>query len=403
MSSAFLALLARARLAAIGGLAILLALWAAPVAAIEPRTGDSITIPAGTTINDDLAVAGRSVIIGGRVSGDVYAGGNTITLLRSAQIDGDLFAAGETIIVDGTVGGSLRLAGNTLSVNGTIERGLLAGGNQVILNPNATVRGNWLSAGNAVHLLGAVGGGVTAGAGSVTIGGSVGRNVQVEVERELQIQPGARIGGNLTYVSPTEQVIPSSSVAGTVDRQIRPVQPRRQPIGQGVSGFVFSLVLLAGTLLVGLVLAWLAPNLYRSAQAIIERQALTTFGVGLAGLVLLPIVSFIVMVTILGLPLGILGVASWLIGSYLGWIVASAALAGVVLAALRRRGQPIAPAWLVLLGLIAVYIITRVPILGALFGLIVIALGLGSLILLLFQRRSTVQPPPALPASRLPI
>src|SRR5262245_7501392 len=86
-----------------------LALTAPPAQAVEFRSGDTVTVPAGTTIDDDLFAMGQSVTIAGQVNGEVYALGQTVTVTGAVQRD--LIAAGQQLTLDGTVGGDLRAAG----------------------------------------------------------------------------------------------------------------------------------------------------------------------------------------------------------------------------------------------------------------------------------------------------
>ena len=76
---------------------------APPAQALEMRGGDVVTIPADTTINDDLAVTGQSITIAGHVTGDVYAFGSNVTV--TGTVDRDLIAAAQRITIDGVVNG----------------------------------------------------------------------------------------------------------------------------------------------------------------------------------------------------------------------------------------------------------------------------------------------------------
>src|SRR5262245_7136916 len=78
-----------------------LAAGALPAQAWEFRNGDTVTVPAGTTIDDDLFATGQSVTIAGQVNGEVYALGQTVTVTGAVQRD--LIAAGQQVTLDGTV------------------------------------------------------------------------------------------------------------------------------------------------------------------------------------------------------------------------------------------------------------------------------------------------------------
>lgn len=375
---------------------LLAAVWVQPVAALERRSGPGATVAAGETINDDLAIAGESVTIGGHVAGDVFAAGSRVTVLPGARIDGDLLAAGATLTVGGTVGGDARVTGATIQIDGAVGRNVTAVGSQLTLGPSASVGGNWLSGSEGLTLQGAVTGNVTAGAGTTHLAGAVGRNVELGVG-QLAVQPSARVGGDLRYVSRVDVAVPVGSVQGQVQRTDPPQPPaeeRRR--GPDIGGIVFGLVLLAGSVLVGLLLGWLVPGLYRSAQQVLERRALVAFALGLVVLVVVPVAALLLLITVLGAPLAALGLVAYFAGWYIGWLVAAAALAGVVIDLVRRGVAP-AWGWLVVAGLVGLHLMTWIPYIGPVVTFLVLCLGLGTLLLLLSDRWRAAGSVPAPP------
>lgn len=91
-------------------LIVSLALAAAPVdaGAVEVERGLTPDIGRGTTIDDDLYLAGGRASIAGRVTGDVIAA--TARLEMTGQIDGDLDLLAGDADLRGRVGGTLRVA-----------------------------------------------------------------------------------------------------------------------------------------------------------------------------------------------------------------------------------------------------------------------------------------------------
>jgi hypothetical protein len=245
-----------------------------------------------------------------------------------------------------------------------------------------------------ITIQGKIDGSVTSGSESVQLAGTVGRNVELFVGT-LDIQPTARIGGALTYTAAADQPVPPGVVQGTVQRLDPPERPRRDRDNDAtIFGAVLSFILLVGSILVGLLIAWLFPGLYRSAQTMLEQRALLVFSAGLVTLIVVPVLAIILMVTVLGLPLGLLSLGAYAAGWYIGWLLAATALAGVLVGLIRRNGRPIATAWLVLLGLIGLHVLTRIPYLGGLLGFVVLCLGLGILVILIAERTRRPAPPP---------
>src|SRR5687767_15870586 len=73
-------------------LAMLTLSIASPALAFDGRGGDTVTIASGETINDDLYVAGETIVVDGTIKGDLVAFGQTITI--NGIVEGDLIAAG---------------------------------------------------------------------------------------------------------------------------------------------------------------------------------------------------------------------------------------------------------------------------------------------------------------------
>ncbi len=88
----------------------------------------------------------------------------------------------------------------------------------------------------------------------------------------------------------------------------------------------------------------------------------------------------IAILTIVGIPLGVAVTFAYIVSLMVAMIVAAVALGSMIL-----KGQSI---WIhLLIGLLIIYILGSIPILGGLVRLVVLVIGLGALILT-FRRAS---------------
>jgi hypothetical protein len=166
-----------------------------------------------------------------------------------------------------------------------------------------------------------------------------------------------------------------------------------------VVGGLVSLLWLSGTILFGLLLVWLTPGLYQTTAGIVQQRGLIALVIGLATLIVAPVVVVVLLISVVGLPVGLLGLGTYLAGWYLGWLVVAPALAGLAIG-LFRPGQPgLAAGWLLVIGLIALHLLTRLPYLGGLLAVGVLSLGLGTLILAITDRLRRPRPPQPTPPS----
>jgi hypothetical protein len=125
------------------------------------------------------------------------------------------------------------------------------------------------------------------------------------------------------------------------------------------------------------------PGFARSVTDTATRR----FGVSLlAGFLVLlaaPVTILMLCVSLIGIPLGLLVLCLYLVMLPLGYLASAAAIGDWLLPRM-RKGAAIATRHRVfmLLGvLIALFIVTQVPFIGGLIGLLVILTGMGSLLL----------------------
>ena len=111
------------------------------------------------------------------------------------------------------------------------------------------------------------------------------------------------------------------------------------------------------------------------------RKPMQSLGLGLAILVCVPFVASALLVTIIGIPLALLLMSLYLLVLFLGWVTAAQFLAQRGLQAL-RPGRTTTRGWQLLalmLGLVALWVVRQVPLVGGLIGFIALLAGVGAL------------------------
>jgi cytoskeletal protein CcmA (bactofilin family) len=328
------------------------------------RSGDTVLVGSGETIDTDLYAFGGTVRVDGTINGDLVTSGGQIDV--SGTVDGDILAAGGQVTVSGTVTGDVRAAGGMITLSGeTAEDALVAGGTVTIPNGGSVGEDVIVSAGQ-LTIDGTVTGSVTGSAGQYSRGGQIGG------AEDVHITGGMR--------APTEPT-PASRVADAVRH--------------------FLVVLLVGGLLLGL-----APRLYASLQSSLVNDPVKSAAWGLVGLIgfIVLVVAITIVMILLAVPLGLLRfdglVAVDVIGGLLGifglslalaivaaWVadaVVGAAIANLIPKAERsNRWQEFA---LMAAGAAVVVFFSSLPLVGVLVKLIVVVLGLGVLLVALNGR-----------------
>ncbi len=363
--------------------ALLWATAAAPAFAAEIRQGDSVVVGANETIDDDLYAFGSTVTILGTVNGDVFTAGSNITM--NGTVNGDVFSAGGTTTIGGQVRQSVRAAGGTVMLTGAIGQDALVAAGTTSIGGTARVGRDLLAATGTASVTGPVTRNVLVSGGDVSLAAPVGGSVKAETET-LRLNNGAQVAGSLTYTSPRQAEIASGAlVAGTTQR-FEP-RVRQQPLGPftgpsiGVIDWIRGLVGLAA---LGLAIVFLFPRFAQRELEVARRSPWASLGLGFALLVGIPI--FAVLVLIVGAVVG-----GWWIGLFVLALYAVALVAGYILSALFVGRTAIAVlriaeqhmAWYTLEGLVLLGLVSLVPFVGGLIGVVAVVFGLGALTLAL--------------------
>jgi Polymer-forming cytoskeletal len=224
---------------------------------------------------------------------------------------------------------------------------------------------------------GTVNGSLTAFDAPVTISGRVNGDVTVFNGR-VELQRGANVTGDV--VSQQAPVVASgATIGGTTTR----LQTRTNWNGFGwVGRFGWWLAVSVSTLVIGLVLVWL---LGRGADRVLEAgrtRVGPAIGLGLLVFFGLPILAGLALVTVVGIPLGLVVLAALLLIYALGYSASAWVLGRSIL---RRPG-----AWVVafLAGWAILRVVALIPILGGLVWFAAVVFGLGALAVAIWYARS---------------
>lgn len=346
------------------------------------RSGDRLVIAKDQVINDDLYFAGSSITVDGTINGDLIAAGGEIRV--SGTVNGSLLAAGGSITVTGSVTDDIRAAGGNIIIDGSAGDNILVFGGNLALGKNARVNRDLTVGAGSAAIDGTVNGNLNGGASNMELDGSVAGNVTVNIDDRLRVLPGAKIGGNLEYTSPRPAEI-SGTVSGKTLYTQSP-ERRERSFLSGLAGEVLSYLWL---LLVGIVFLIAAPGM---TQRIADSVPIDTLKKALWGILLLivtPILAVILLITVIGIPLGLILLAIYIIAVYVSRIFVGLWVGQY---ALRRLNKETSHKALSLaIGLLIVFIGINLPLLGTFIHFVIIVIGLGALVLTGYElyRRSS--------------
>lgn len=337
-------------------------------------SGNTVTLSKTQTIDEDYFASGGTVVISGTVNGDVYSAGGSVVI--NGIVNGDVLAAGGNVSVAGKVSGNVRVAGGQIAISGDVGKNVTATGGSIAIQDPAKIAGSLVVAGGNVSVLSPVGKGLTMAAGNMSIDAPVGGNVNGTAQT-LTIAPDTRIAGKLTYWSTSPANIPHGSVMqGVVFHQMTSLsQTQQQQAAAAFNGFniVWELVSLISSFIIGLLLLWFVPIYMHSIATTITTRSWVSVGVGFLTLIVVPIACIFLLLTIIGIPLAFILLVSFSLFVLLNKVFVSYAIG--------KKLLPQREFLALFVGLLIYSVISVIPIIGWIWSLIALFIGIGATIL----------------------
>jgi len=328
-------------------------------------------------IGSDRFISGDQVAVSTDIAGDVFAAGRAVDL--NSSVNGDVLAAGKEVDFRGTAQQNVFLAGGQVSVTGRVNGNLRAAGGKVILQPNAHVERGASIAGNEIDIFGDIGGYLLASAGRVYINGAINGDVSV-AGANIELGPKARIAGKLSYVSRNglKRDVQARVLGGVEQSEVIRADDSRV-VKPGHWIWYAGLAVLAAAWL-----AWL-PDLSRRCSATATKQWGWSLLTGLLAFVFAPLVVLICLLTVIGIPIGLIAFFAMPALLIMGYVTGNIAVGDV----LRARFKPdrLDNATRIKMTLIATVLlafVTAVPFLGGLVAVALLFTGFGALLRTLF-------------------
>lgn len=324
----------------------------------------------GTTV-----LGGQHVVVEGTVQGDLYAAGQTVTI--NGIVEGDLIAGANVVKVNGEVRGDVRAAGQAVHIHGQVGKNVSAWGQNVSVEKTGQVAGELQAFAQYVDVDGRVARHVLGGGQMFNIKGEVGGDVQLLGVDDLRIAPSAAVAGKLFYRAPHPGNIAPGVVSGEVEFVQEEKQERKEPL------IPFGrLMAIASLLLLWLLLRSVLPTGVVAVSRKMEEQLLGSMGVGAIVLLAAPVAFLLLLMTVLGIPASLLGIAVYLILIYLSKVFVGIWLGGQLSRLLPWRLPTLV--W-ELLGVVLLWLVAQLPFVGWLISLLTAMLFMGSLALAIFR------------------
>lgn len=371
-------------------LALFLLMFPVSGFAAEFRAGQQPSLSSLEKATTNLYMAGGAVISSGSVDKDLLVAGGTT--LVSGPVAGDLFVVGGNITILNQISGDLRIGGGNIVINGNILGDAVMGGGQIILS-GKTIGGDAAIAGGTVRLDSEVKGNVKMAGGEIYLNAPVGGDVDIKADK-LTLGPNADIRGNLKYEATKPAVIEEGGrVRGeTTFSELKGRGGFNKEMSAGLIFGFLSLVfiskflmMLTAALVFGLVFRRYSKELVETAMA----NPLKELGRGIITFIVLPVLSVILLVTVIGIPFGVLGLLSFAMLFIFGAIITPVFLGSLVYKWASKESDYIINWKTILLGVVVYSILGLIPFLGWIAICVSVSIALGAALNIKWQVAKT--------------
>lgn len=327
----------------------------------------------------DLFGASASLATDADVEGDAMLAGGEVRFTGSTG--GDYLGAGGQHEVAGEVGGNLRVAAGDVRVDAVVGRNATLAGGSVRLGEATELGGNGYLAGGRVEMAGTVEGNLRVTGGDIFIDGVVDGELSVEAGN-LRVGPGAEIAGDLRHRLQPDRV--SVAPDAEIEGEVVELSPRVEAVPVGW-WWGLRLLWAVGFLFTGAILVAVFPGTALRSSHALEGRPGASAGLGVLGLVGIPALVGIAFATVVGIPLGLMLLAAFLVLLYVARVIPAVWIGRRIL----RDPDPgrARTVGAFLLGGLALLLVGLIPVLGPLVALVAILLGVGALLVGANRRR----------------
>jgi len=359
-------------------------LASSPGSALEVRWDQqSVEVGEAEVLDDSLVASGETVDVNGSVRGDVVAFAERVVI--RGEVQGNVFTAAEEVLVTGRIDGSLHMACRLCSLAGEVTHSVYGAGEQVDISETGRVGRDATLFGETLRVDGRAGRDLFVAGSWLDIRGEIGRSATSRTQR-VRVFDAARIGGDLAMAvgrGGSADVDPGARIGGEVTETEMDHEMERERNRWVDGGFYMRVfVFIVSAFLVGMLMRALAPGIYLGSLAT-SGEFLRCLGFGFVALIVTPIALLLCAITVVGIPIAVLGTFVYLTVLFVSVVVVAALVGSSITGSAPESTHGFGLA--LLLGLVVVVAGMNVPWIGGLLRLLVGLTGMGLVITTLYD------------------
>lgn len=247
----------------------------------------------------DYMKSGEDVFVNDPVEGDVFIAGESVKL--RSTIGGNAFIVGQRVEIEGTVQGSAYIIAEEVVIDGTVSHNLMMATSSGQVRKSARIGRNLYATGEAVSIDGTIGGAVFMQGREFKVRGTIENDVNA-MAQVIDLDNMGGIMGVLNYYSYKKYDLSEDAVAGGVVHHEFDNKEKFGTFAQGLGLYGF-VVMLFGHLVLGMVLIKVWSRNSLEMLFVMHRAPLKNGLIGLLALFLMPFILFLLIITMIGIPL----------------------------------------------------------------------------------------------------
>lgn len=305
-----------------GGLFFLFLLLLIPITVGAKATygQQNISIGKDEIIDYNFIATAKVINLSGQFTKDVIIAAGSVTI--DGNVGGDIIAIASDIKINGKVDGNARIVGGTVEINGKVGKNVTIVGGNLILGPNAEVGWDAMMVSDNADIKGKIKGDLKGFGGNFLIANEISGNVDLKQYNQglLTLTPQTLIGGNLNYRAVQPAAIEKSQVKGEI---VYAASESAHKNAFNATSFFTFLVSLFSALVIGMIIIILTPQFITTVTGRMREKPLISLGRGLIYFIIIPIILVLLMFTVIGIPLAIIGGGLYFLVIYLSKIFVS--------------------------------------------------------------------------------
>lgn len=301
------------------------------------------------TVNHSMFTAGDDVSTNNMVKGIDFTAGNNLNISGSSEYG--------------------MFAGNSINFKGIVTRDLFIAGNDIVIDSSANIARDLYVAGNSITISADIKGNVFLAAREVSIDSKEIDGDVTLTGNKLTISDNTKINGTLKYNDNIEYSNTNASIKEVKTYHVE--EKSKDEVMPSISSILLGIVT---SFLVALAIYLLLPASYKVLDEVNKDKVLKTFGNGFLFLIAVPVISIVLMISIVCMPLAIITLILYGIIIYLSSIISSVYFGRLIGNKVLKLNNVYLQ---ILIGIVITKLVKLIPVIGGLYSFVIIVLGVG--------------------------